>query len=86
MPGALGSIWTDFTPQIKGLNKDLFTLIAWDPPGYGKSIPPNREFPVNFYEKDADTALFLMRVILFLSYNPKTFYTYFISCFFYDRL
>ncbi|XP_077289145.1 serine hydrolase BPHL [Arctopsyche grandis] len=63
MPGALGSIWTDFAPQIKGLNKDLFTLIAWDPPGYGKSIPPEREFPVNFYEKDADTALLLMRAL-----------------------
>lgn len=66
MPGALGSIWTDFAPQIKGLSKDLFTLIAWDPPGYGKSIPPVREFPINFYEKDADTALLLMRVIKYL--------------------
>jgi len=63
LPGALGSIWTDFTPQIKGLDKNLFTIIAWDPPGYGKSIPPYREFPLNFYEKDADLALLLMRAL-----------------------
>ncbi|CAH2040788.1 unnamed protein product, partial [Iphiclides podalirius] len=56
MPGALGTIWTDFKPQIEGLNKEKFTILAWDPVGYGKSRPPEKEFTANFYEKDADVA------------------------------
>lgn len=50
LPGALGSAITDFKPQIEQLPKLLpnFTIIAWDPPGYGKSRPPNRTFPLDF--------------------------------------
>ena len=51
LPGALGSTKTDFPDQIQGLNRDKFTLIAWDPPGYGQSRPPERDFD-NFYRKD----------------------------------
>lgn len=56
MPGALGSGTTDFKPQINDLPKLLpnFTIIAWDPPGYGKSIPPIRQFTTDFFAKDAD--------------------------------
>lgn len=31
-----------------------YQIIAWDPPGYGKSIPPKKEFSTDFLEKDAD--------------------------------
>ncbi|CAH1973035.1 unnamed protein product [Acanthoscelides obtectus] len=62
-PGALGSIWTDFKPQVEGLDKNKLTVIAWDPPGYGHSRPPERHFDVNFYEKDADTALNFMKAL-----------------------
>lgn len=61
-PGALGTIWSDFKPQVEGLNKDKFTVVAWDPPGYGKSRPPDRKFPLDFYEKDADAAAQFMEV------------------------
>merc|ERR1719273_1996643 len=37
------------------------TLIAWDPPGYGKSRPPNRTFPLDFFARDATTALKFMQ-------------------------
>lgn len=62
MPGALGSTQSDFGPQLKGL-KDEFTVIAFDPRGYGKSIPPKRDFPIDFFERDANDAASLMKVL-----------------------
>nr|CAD7268086.1 unnamed protein product [Timema shepardi] len=56
LPGALGSIWSDFKPQLEKLDRSKFTLVAWDPPGYGKSRPPDREFSLNFLRDDADIA------------------------------
>lgn len=67
MPGALGSGITDFKPQISALPKLLpnYTIIAWDPPGYGKSIPPSRQFTKDFFAKDADFAADLMKTVGF---------------------
>lgn len=62
LPGALGSIWTDFKPQVEGIDREKFTLVAWDPPGYGKSQPPMKEFPPDFYERDAKVAVDFMKV------------------------
>lgn len=53
LPGAIGSSRTDFGPQLDKLNRQLFTIIAWDPPGYGFSRPPERTFPFDFYHRDA---------------------------------
>ena len=50
MPGALGSAETDFGPQLSELNKEVFTVIGWDPPGYGGSRPPERNFRDFFFE------------------------------------
>lgn len=61
-PGALGTIWSDFKPQINALDKSKFTVVAWDPPGYGHSRPPNRKFSLSFYEDDATTAFEFMQV------------------------
>lgn len=65
MPGALGSAWTDFKPQIEQLPALLpnHRIVAWDPPGYGKSRPPNKTFGLDFYEKDAEAAAQLMEAI-----------------------
>ena len=60
MPGALGTTQSDFGPQLKGLSKD-FTVVAFDPRGYGKSIPPKRDFPPDFFHRDAKDAADLMR-------------------------
>ncbi|XP_015116955.1 valacyclovir hydrolase [Diachasma alloeum] len=65
LPGALGTIWTDFKPQIEGLDKNKLTIVAWDPPGYGKSRPPDRKYPDDFFDKDADYAHELMKVLGF---------------------
>lgn len=64
MPGALGTARTDFTPQLEGLNSEgHLSLVAWDPPGYGKSRPPSRTFPLNFFERDANVAVEFMKTI-----------------------
>ncbi|XP_055697030.1 valacyclovir hydrolase-like [Phlebotomus papatasi] len=71
LPGALGSAKTDFGPQIEKLPDILpnFTLIGWDPPGYGKSIPPRRQFPLDFFYKDARYAHKLMENLSFKKYS-----------------
>ncbi|XP_058438342.1 valacyclovir hydrolase isoform X3 [Marmota monax] len=65
LPGMLGSGETDFAPQLKSLNKNLFTVVAWDPRGYGHSRPPDRDFPVDFFERDAKDAVDLMKTLKF---------------------
>lgn len=60
MPGALGTTQSDFGPQLRGLSKD-FTVVAFDPRGYGKSIPPKRDFPPDFFHRDANDAAELMK-------------------------
>ncbi|XP_073406228.1 valacyclovir hydrolase isoform X2 [Dendrobates tinctorius] len=63
LPGALGCSQTDFGPQLKFLNKEVFTIIGWDPRGYGLSIPPARDYPPNFFSRDAKDAVDLMQVL-----------------------
>ncbi|KAM8745228.1 valacyclovir hydrolase [Acanthopagrus schlegelii] len=65
IPGALGSTRTDFGPQLKSLNKERFTVVGWDPRGYGQSRPPDRDFPVDFFERDAKDAVDLMKSLGF---------------------
>lgn len=71
LPGALGSSWTDFRPQIEQLPRKLpnYTIVAWDPPGYGKSQPPKRQFPVDFFHKDAAWASNLMNKLGFQRFS-----------------
>lgn len=63
LPGAMGSVWTDFKPQIECLSRDKFKIVSWDPPGYGKSRPPNRTYPENFFELDAIWGCHLMKAL-----------------------
>jgi valacyclovir hydrolase len=62
MPGGLGTAETDFAPQLRGL-ADAFQVVSYDPRGYGQSRPPVRDFPVNFYRRDADDAAAVMRAL-----------------------
>ena len=57
-----GSTETDFKPQIEKLNRELFTIVAYDPRGYGRSRPPDRDFPIDFFHRDAEDAKDLMNV------------------------
>jgi len=59
MPGAIGTGQTDFPYQLDGLS-DEFTVISYDPRGYGRSRPPKRLFPLDFYEIDAEDSASVM--------------------------
>nr|XP_002126774.1 valacyclovir hydrolase-like [Ciona intestinalis] len=69
LPGGLGFGQLHFTPQIQGFDKKKFTLISWDPRGYGQSRPPKRVFPKDFYYIDADDAIALMEKLGYTSYS-----------------
>lgn len=71
MPGALGTAWTDFKPQIDELPKLLldYSIIAWVPPGYGQSKPPDRDFSGNFFETDAIVAKNLVEKLNFKKFS-----------------
>lgn len=69
MPGALGSGETDFQPQLNGLNKTHFTVVAFDPRGYGRSRPPHRDFPSDFFHRDAQDGVKLMQDLGFKSFS-----------------
>uniref|UniRef100_A0A3B3DW76 Biphenyl hydrolase like n=1 Tax=Oryzias melastigma TaxID=30732 RepID=A0A3B3DW76_ORYME len=60
---------TDFGPQLKSLNKERFTVVGWDPRGYGKSRPPDRDFPPDFFERDAKDAVGLMKTLGFGNFS-----------------
>lgn len=69
LPSAVGCAATDFTPQIKGLSRDKFTIIALDPRGYGQSIPPERDYPIEFFYRDANDAVQLMENLGFPKFS-----------------
>ena len=62
MPGAMGTADTDFAPQLRDL-ADTMQVVSYDPRGYGKSQPPERTFPLDFYQRDADDAAALMAAL-----------------------
>ncbi|XP_013411453.1 valacyclovir hydrolase isoform X2 [Lingula anatina] len=69
LPGALGCAVTDFSPQVEHLDKAKFTVIAWDPRGYGNSRPPDRDWPLTFLSRDADDAAGMMEKLGYSSYS-----------------
>lgn len=62
LPGALGTGASDFPDQIDWFSKH-YRVIAPDPRGYGQSRPPARDFPTNFYLRDAEDAMNLMTAL-----------------------
>ncbi|XP_050429696.1 valacyclovir hydrolase-like isoform X2 [Adelges cooleyi] len=69
LPGALGSIFTDFKPQVENLDYEKYTIVAWDPPGYGLSRPPDRDFSSGFFYRDAEYAVMLMKALNINKYS-----------------
>lgn len=52
----IGSTWTNYGKQIELLDENQFTLVSWDPPGYGFSRPPERKMDALHLNRDADYA------------------------------
>ncbi|OQV22483.1 putative Valacyclovir hydrolase [Hypsibius exemplaris] len=61
LPGAIGTIETDFGAQMNELDQSIFTLVSWDPPGYGRFGDAERIWDVKMLDTDADFAVELMR-------------------------
>ncbi len=59
IPGALGTGRTDFEHQISWFSQ-THQVITLDPRGYGESRPPERNYPLDFYQRDARDVLTLM--------------------------
>ncbi|CAG2112440.1 unnamed protein product [Medioppia subpectinata] len=72
IPGALGTSKTDFYEQLEGddqLDQDKFTIIAVDPPGWGRSRPPARKYDDNVFNNDADCYYELMKHLGFVRFH-----------------
>jgi len=71
MPGALGFIESDFGPILPKFDTKAFTVITWDPPGYGKSRPPDRDFSglAEFFHRDAKFANDFMKTLGYSKYS-----------------
>ena len=63
LPGALGTGQSDFAPQLEALPRRGLRVVAPDPRGYGKSRPPERAFPPDFYQQDVLDAAALMEAL-----------------------
>merc|ERR1740130_1732823 len=59
LPGAMGTAETDFAYQLDGLSSS-HGVVSLDPRGYGKSRPPSRRYPTDFYHIDAADAAAVM--------------------------
>lgn len=60
---------SDFLPQLESFDRENFTVIALDPRGYGNTQPPKRDFPVNFYTRDALDAVRVMEALDYPKYS-----------------
>jgi valacyclovir hydrolase len=63
IPGALGTGACDFPGQISWFAGRGFEVIAPDPRGYGRSRPPERDYPSDFYIRDAADMFALMSAL-----------------------
>lgn len=68
LPGVMGTALTDFSAQLDGWAPHL-GVVAFDPRGYGKSRPPGRRYPADFYHLDAQDAGAIMDSLGIPSYN-----------------
>ncbi len=62
IPGALGTGKIDFAEQLPWFSQ-TFQVLAPDPRGYGESKPPERDYPLDFYQRDAEDMLVLMTAL-----------------------
>lgn len=70
--------------QIRNFDREKFTFITWDQPGYGKSTPPERNVNDQSLIEDTDIMVEFMRVRVFIKIdihrNSKTILLHNIFC------
>ena len=69
VPGALGTGAGDFPAQIGWFAERGFDVVAPDPRGYGRSRPPERDYPMDFYHRDAADMSALMAALGHARFN-----------------
>jgi len=62
LPGALGTGIADFSEQISWFRR-YYHVVAPDFRGYGQSRPPERDYPLDFYQRDAEDMAALMTTL-----------------------
>lgn len=67
LKGSINDFCFQFDVEL-GLNRDEFTLVALDLPGYGKSDSEERDFCYTSFERDASIAAKLMALLKFKTY------------------
>jgi len=68
-PGFLGTIWTHFKKQIDGMDRTQFTLVLWEPPGYGLSRKDDTKVTLDSQEYDIHYAYDLMQELGFSKFS-----------------
>ncbi|CAG7696335.1 unnamed protein product, partial [Allacma fusca] len=61
LPGYLGTIDLDYGEFFEKVDKIKYRWVCWDPPGYGESYPPRREFTRGYLDRDSKTLQQLMK-------------------------
>ncbi|XP_078492786.1 serine hydrolase BPHL-like isoform X2 [Ciona intestinalis] len=69
MPGAAASCELSLNPQLEGLDQNIFTLVAFDPRGWGWSMDARREYKEEDLITDAEDAAALMERLGFEKYS-----------------
>ncbi|XP_054159492.1 valacyclovir hydrolase-like [Oppia nitens] len=72
LPGVLGTVQIEFSQQWEAFDLTKFTLIAWDPPGFGLSRPPERNYK-DAYIRDGDLILKFMKHFGYEKYSIMGF-------------
>ena len=73
LPGALGTVRSDMITLLDGLNsRGRLTLVAWDPPGYGASRPPERTWDGLPWSTDGKESLLYLFISLCLILGSAT--------------
>ena len=62
IPGALGAGRRISSTRLQWFSQN-YQVIAPDPRGYGESRPPERDYPLGFYQRDAEDVLALMTAL-----------------------
>ncbi|CAD5209658.1 unnamed protein product [Bursaphelenchus okinawaensis] len=68
--GGVGCYKKDFPEGVlRAFDPDFATIIAFDPPGYGESRPPDRKQEVQLNKKDAKVGIALMKQLNLLPFT-----------------
>ncbi|CAG2108915.1 unnamed protein product [Medioppia subpectinata] len=72
LPGVLGTVQIEFKHQFQGFDLSAFTLVSWDPPGFGLSRPPERVYN-DAYVRDSDLVVKFMKSLGYEKYSVMGF-------------